>query len=198
MANFSRPGSIDFSIDTFNSGSDLLLVPVIGGNVGIGTNNPLDKLTIVGNVNASGCYELAKGTKLGGTCGSGRAYKTNEQEFQVDWNKFMGVKIKTYNWINDTIVIGRENIGVLNPLTNKIEMVEVDERLQLGKGEQLGFIYEDVLPYYPERTNNENGIPKVIYDLNWMFENRKAIQELKTENDLLKEDLCSLGIARWC
>ena len=77
-------------------------------------------------------------------------------------------------------------------------MVEVDDRLQLGTGEQLGFIYEDVLPYYPERTKNESGILKINYDLNWMFENRKAIQELKTENDLLKEDLCSLGIARWC
>ncbi len=26
----------------------------------------------------------------------------------------------------------------------------------------------------------------------------EAIQELKAENDLLKQDLCSLGIERWC
>jgi hypothetical protein len=26
----------------------------------------------------------------------------------------------------------------------------------------------------------------------------EAIQELKAENEMLKEDLCSLGIERWC
>ena len=139
------------------------------GNVGIGTTSPADKLTVVGDVNVSGCFQLSNGTIIGGSCVSGREYKMNEQNITIDWDKFNSVSSKSWDWKDKNIIVGNNTI-------------DVDTK---GRG----FIYEDVVINYPERVSIVDGVKRVLYGFDWVFDNRNAIQELKRENELLKDRL---------
>jgi hypothetical protein len=59
LASFG--GSGDFSIDAVGVSGGRLIVKE-GGNVGVGNNNPGDKLSVAGTVSASGGYKFADGT----------------------------------------------------------------------------------------------------------------------------------------
>ncbi len=60
-----------------------------------------------------------------------------------------------------------------------------------------GVIAQEVLNVAPEMVSlGEDGYYKVKEVNKWKLV--RAIQELKGENDLMKEDLCSLGVKRWC
>jgi len=51
----------DFSIDT-NASDNSFYIEGAAGNVGIGTNNPSEKLTVVGNINATGDLSVRSGS----------------------------------------------------------------------------------------------------------------------------------------
>jgi hypothetical protein len=59
LASFG--GSGDFSIDAVGVNGGRLIVKE-GGNVGVGTNNPGDKLSVAGTVSASGGFKFADGS----------------------------------------------------------------------------------------------------------------------------------------
>lgn len=167
-------------------------------------------LEIIGNVNITGCYELANGTIIGGSCVSGREYKENEQDLIFNWDDFNSVNPKTWDWKQDSINITKTREEqtyeeVFNKTTNQTELipngtiiVEYIEVVNLNTKPE-GFVYEDVIINYPDRVNVIDGIKRVIYGFDWVFENRNAIQELKKENDLLKSELCKKDPTYiWC
>lgn len=158
---------IDFRIEGDND-ANLIYGDAGNDKVGIGTSTPADKLTVVGDINVSGCIEEDDGTLIGGTCISGRDYKMNEQKVIIDWDKFNSVSPKTWDWKQSSMIVENKTIN-LN--TN-------------GRG----FIYEDILVNYPERTKIEDGVKKVVYGFDWVLDNRNAIQELKQENTELKQE----------
>lgn len=174
------------------------------GNVGIGTILPVDALTVVGDINISGCIEEDDGTLIGGTCVSGREYKENEINLVVNWTKFNSVSAKSWDWKQDFItipktreILNEERVEILVDESKDNETIVIysyhnytlyyNETIYLSYN--TGFIFEDVERAYPGRVKEVDGIKRVNYGFTWTLDNRNAIQELKKENDLLKARL---------
>ncbi|GIW67819.1 MAG: hypothetical protein KatS3mg096_687 [Candidatus Parcubacteria bacterium] len=178
------------------------------GNVGIGTTTPTAKLTVVGDVNITGCYTLSNGTIVGGSCVSDITTKKNIQEYNVSLNKLLLLSPKRFEYKNTSILAGvksylectedtfDENGSLLSKgtCTNKTENIYYT----FPSGIQKGFLADDVASMYPEWVEtDEFGFKRVIYGINWIIElwkqnqeQQKQINQLQTQISLLKGELC--------
>ncbi len=89
---------------------------------------------------------------------------------------------------------GLDAIMKLNPISFNWK-----NREDMGNKRSLGFTAEEMNKIIPEVVEyNETGQPFGIDYNKLTVPLTKAIQELKTENDLMKESLCKLGEIQWC
>ena len=137
-------------------------------NVGIGVQDPLDKLHVAGDIRVgtgtTGCVKDADATVLTGTCSSDRRLKKNITPF------------------------GRalDDVGRLQPVHFRWRTDEYPER-HFGASETFGLIAQDVEQVLPELvTTDEQGYKAVRYNALPMLM-LQAIKDLKAENDQLKE-----------
>ena len=137
-------------------------------------------LIVKGDINVTGCIQEDDGTLIGGTCISGREYKENEVNLTINWSQFNGVVPKTWTWKEGELVVQK---------SRQIDgrTYYYNETIKLSY--ESGFIYEDVLQYYPERTTNEFGLKQVEYDFNWLLDVRTAVQDLFKWNTQQDDDI---------
>ena len=83
---------------------------------------------------------------------------------------------------------------VIKDCSNHIE--DINENLDVNP---RGFIADEVQLVYPERVVEENGIKKIVYGFDWIFDlwdgfqqHDDRIVELESENELLKASVCKL------
>jgi len=162
------------------SGSDVVFTG--DGKVGIGTTSPSDVLTVVGNVNVSGCVELSNGTIIGGSCVSDISTKDKVKDYNINVSKLLLLSPKEFEYKNTSVLAGvkKYNITETNETTNKTTTKEITENVYYNfpSGVQKGFIADEVALIYPEFVEtDEYGFKRVIYGQNWIFEIWKQNQE---------------------
>ena len=174
----SRP---DYLVKIGNTAKTITIAA--DGNVGIGTTTPNDALDVVGDVDATGCFQTGDSTNVGGVCVSDRRLKYNIQPLAGSLEKMLKLRPVTYVWRPEFIgVHGRE-------------------------GEELGLIAQEVEAVLPELVlEKDDGFKRVKYDISLdlhiiqaikeffgMFEERSSevdrkIASLEQENRALKDE----------
>ena len=142
----------------------------IGGEVGIGTTEPLDLLDVRGDIRVgfgtTGCVKDADATILTGTCSSDRRFKKDITPFGRALEKIASLQPVNFYWRADEY-------------TDK----------HFGTAETYGLIAQDVEKVLPELvTTDDQGYKAVRYSALPMHM-LQAIKDLKAENDELKERL---------
>lgn len=151
LQNTSTVGNYVSSIMTWNH----------NGDVGIGTSTPQNKLNVVGDINVTGCYYLANGTILGGTCVSDISQKNNVNNLTVNKDALMGINAINFTYKDSS----------------------------LPQVTQEGFSAEEVQKYYPNRVTNDNGTLKVNYDFQWVIDLWNQNQNQQKEIDSLNKKI---------
>lgn len=200
----------NFRIWDSTAGADRLNINP-SGFVGIGTISPADRLTIFGDVNISGCYQLYNGTTIGGSCISDIRTKKNLSNYSINLNNLLSLSPKEFNYKDTKIFAGTRIYYECNngsspyssPTGNKNEVcIERTEEIyyDFPAGTQKGFIADEVEQYYPEFVSlDEFGFKKVTYGFNWVFELWKQNQEQQKQINLLKSELCFFNsLLSWC
>ena len=182
-----------------------------GGNVGIGVTDPVTKLEVVTRSNTPlRVYRKTTDTIQNLLTLHSDVTSTENLKWRVEADG---------DTISDTgSYTSDERIKInINPITNALDIImqlkPVSHEYIEGwtkPGIRYSFIAQDVEKVLPELVRDDGlDAPQFLKDQgiltvkalrynDFIAINTKAIQELKAENDLLKEDLCSLGIARWC
>jgi hypothetical protein len=130
---------------------------------------------LIGKLTDSGAYplqvsgEICETTAGTSACSSDARLKENILPLNNGLDLIMNLKPKTFNFIGSS-----RNVA--------------------------GFIAQDINITNPDWIIKHDSDEYITFDDKGYLQTGivKAIQELKVENDLLKEDLCSLGIKRWC
>ena len=153
----------------------------VHGNVGIGTSDVSHKLRLLDDTT------------------------TNETVFVIsdsDTSCYYTANSGTPTCSSDARL--KENIVSAGNILEDIMKFEVREFDYRAGGEGYGVIAQEVLEHNPERVSIGDDDYYMVEGFSG-WELLKGIQELKTENDalkddneMMKEDLCSLGIQRWC
>lgn len=158
------------------------------GNIGIGTTGADDALDVVGDVDATGCFQVNNSTNVGGTCISDRRFKTNIQPLETTMEQLTKLTPVQYDW--------------------KKEYAHIHKR----SGNELGLIAQEVEKVYPDMIKtNKKGIKHINYDISLtlrvinalkdfyskFLSTERDIEKLKAENDalrtqidLIKEEMC--------
>lgn len=156
-------------------------------NVGINTTSPNDALDVVGDVDATGCFQTDNSTNVGGTCVSDRRLKEQIKPLDNTLERLLSLRPVTYVW--------------------RPEYFEVHKR----EGQELGLIAQEVEKVFPELVvEKEDGYKRVKYDISLslyiiqsikeffgIYEEDKKVQgrkiaSLEEENNLLKEEVESV------
>ncbi|MSO21576.1 MAG: tail fiber domain-containing protein [Acidobacteria bacterium] len=133
-----------------------------GGNVGIGTAAPVERLHVAGNIRVNGCIGDAA-VVIGGVCISDIRYKKNIEPLTASLAKIAALRPVTYNWRAE----------------------EFPEK-HFGPARSFGLIAQEVEQVLPEMVvTDEQGYKAVNYSQLPLY-SIQAIKELKTENDALK------------
>src|SRR6266540_521550 len=140
-----------------------------GGNVGIGTLSPSDKLHVTGEIRVNSCVKDSGGAAIAGTCAS-------DARFKKDVMPFGGV---------------RHALTALQPVHYYWRAAEFPER-HFGNSRAYGLIAQDVEEVLPELVvTDEDGYKAVNYSKLPLL-TIQAVKELKAENDLLKDRVAEL------
>ena len=201
-----------FEISSWDGSSDVerLVIDNVG-NVGINITNPNNMLSVFqsatgfpvliqneGNNNDRDVLNLQGGadtntahTWVNLLDGDG----TQIGEIVGDGDNTLSYSSASDERMKENIVDAKDGLGIINKLQPRyFNMITRPEKMKFGLIAQETQI---VFPEAVHKPENENGT--------WMMDNSKivpvlisAIQEMSVEINLLKEDLCSLGIERWC
>lgn len=159
------------SFDGASTLTDNILVMVrSGGNIGLGTLNPADRLDVAGDIRVgtgtTGCVKDADATVIAGTCSSDRRLKKSITPFGRALEKVASLQPVHFYWRAD----------------------QYPDRA-FGRSESFGLIAQDVEEVLPELvTVDEQGYKAVRYHALPMHL-LQAIKDLKAENDDLKRRL---------
>jgi len=239
--------------------------------VGTGELRVLGDLNVTGNVYATGCFQLNNGTIIGGACISDAQFKNNIQDDDINISKMKSIKVKTFDWINETVKTGEEQyeecfetnvkekkcktetqcswqlVGkYYQEVCSDVEICNdenkktCDERIEnqceyepkydenntlLGYEKKCkditvyenceddvietcetktkdifinldstprGFIADEVQEIYPDRVVEENGVKKVIYGWDWIFDLWDGFQQHNDRITELEASVCLL------
>ncbi len=175
VASFGGNGA--FHIDDITTGTGGRLTVLENGNVGIGNNNPPEKLNVNGNValllaSAGSTQVCQNGSFRLSTCSSSLRYKQNINEFRSGLELIQRLRPITFDWKD----------------TNKPDMGLVAE--EVAEVEPLLVTYND--------TGEVEGIK---YDrvgvvlINAVKEQQAQIERLTQEIETLKKLICASGQA---
>ncbi|HEV8588061.1 MAG TPA: tail fiber domain-containing protein [Pyrinomonadaceae bacterium] len=139
------------------------------GNVGIGTQGPLDRLHVFGDIRVgvtgtNGCLKNNNGGTIVGTCSSDLRFKRDLVPFGQVLNKLTRLQPKYYFW----------------------RAAEFPQK-QFGAAREAGLVAQEVEQVLPELVSaDEQGYKQVDYSkLPLML--LQAVKDLKAENDQLKQ-----------
>ena len=158
------------------------------GNIGIGTSTPTYPLEVVGNVSGISIWSDGNVSATG--------YITRTSVFDKESSPFNFIKDADYYLDSKTNEIDHSKFygyagefEVTDYLKPEIELYE--EEVLDEKGIIINVTKERIIyPYKIIKEGVELGMEIDVL--------RQAVYELNEEGKLLKEDLCSLGISRWC
>ncbi|MDP7506026.1 MAG: tail fiber domain-containing protein [Candidatus Woesearchaeota archaeon] len=139
------------------------------GNVGIGDSSPDYGLDVVDDINSDDCFREA-GAQVAGTCTSDIRLKKNIKPLQGSLDKILELEPVEFEW--------KEGIDELGGTIRYVE------------GRQVGLVAQDVEPVLPHLVHERNGYLSVEYNLEMQMMLVNAIQELKEENQELKQLIC--------
>ena len=139
------------------------------GNVGIGAKDPGYGLDVVDDINSDDCFREA-GAQVAGTCTSDIRLKKNIKPLQGSLDKILELEPVEFEW--------KEGIDELGGTIRYVE------------GRQVGLVAQDVEPVLPHLVHERNGYLSVEYNLEMQMMLVNAIQELKEENQELKQLIC--------
>ena len=145
------------------------------GEIGIGTNNPNDALDVVGDIDATGCVQTGDTGAIGGACVSDARLKKNIRYLSHSLEKIAALRPAHFQWLKEAFP---------------------ERKRPANSREETGLIAQDVERVLPQlvKTGNE-GIKKVVYDIELQMHMIQAIKELKVRNDNLKAESASLKAA---
>ncbi|MEK2645790.1 tail fiber domain-containing protein [Bdellovibrio sp. BCCA] len=104
-----------------------------GGNVGIGTTAPSEKLHVVGNLRVQGSTDCTLGGGSGATnCTSDRRLKTNIKEIPNALAKILSLRGVEFDWNEKALSPGRHDIGVIAQEVEKVFPTTVIENPDSG------------------------------------------------------------------
>jgi len=165
VASFGGFG--DFQIDSNGTAGGRLLVRE-SGNVGIGTTNPPDFLSVhgdirVGTLGTNGCLKNNQGGTIAGTCSSDLRFKRDITPFPNLLNKVAQLRPVHYYW----------------------RAAEFPEK-HFGNAQAYGLVAQEVEQVLPELVSeDEQGYKQIDYSKLPLLL-LQAVKELKAESDQLK------------
>ncbi len=160
-------GNIDaIGIANSYAGGAIVLTPGSGGAVGIKDATPDYGLDVVDDINSDDCFREA-GAQVAGTCASDERLKKNIHPLNNSLNQIMQLKPVEFEW--------KEGIDKLGGTIRYVE------------GRQVGLIAQDVQKVLPHLVEEKNGYLSVEYNLEMQMMLINAMQELKAENEDLKQ-----------
>ncbi len=154
-----------YSMTVFNPASLGNTIYTQQGYVGINMADPNDALDVVGDVDATGCYETDNGVLVGGTCISDVRLKKNIKPMEDSLHKICKLKPVTYEY--------REHL----------------DKVPAKSGAGVGLIAQEVKKVLPQLVKtDEKGYKRVVYGLELQMHMIAAIRELKAEMDAIKAE----------
>ena len=165
VASFGGFG--DFQIDSNGTTGGRLLVRE-NGNVGIGTTNPPDRLSVLGDIRVgtlgtNGCIKRNDGNTIAGTCSSDVRFKRDITSFPNLLNKVAQLRPVHYYWRAAEF-----------PLKH------------FGDAQAYGLVAQEVEQVLPELVSeDEQGYKQIDYSKLPLLL-LQAVKELKAESDQLK------------
>lgn len=160
-------GSGDWYIRSADGAGKVILQDT-GGNVGVGTNSPSDKLHVSGDIRVgtgtTGCVKDANGTVIAGVCSSDLRLKKDILPFHGVLTRLVKLQPVHFRWRSQE-----------HPQKALVDSLS------------FGLIAQDVEQVVPELvTEGEDGFKLVRYN-KLPFLMLQAIKELKAENDALQK-----------
>ena len=165
VASFGGFG--DFQIDSNGTVGGRLLVRE-NGNVGIGTTNPSDRLSVLGDIrvgtlDTNGCIKRNDGNSIAGTCSSDVRFKRDITPFPSLLYRVTQLRPVHYYW----------------------RAAEFPEK-HFGNAQAYGLVAQEVEQVLPELVSqDEQGYKQIDYSKLPLLL-LQAVKELKAENDQLK------------
>ena len=145
---------------TADLGSDARFAIETGGNVGIGTSVPDDKLDVAGDIRvgtgSTGCVKDADGSVIAGTCSSDERLKDNITQAGSVLNNFSDLRFVTYNWNQQA----------------------QDEYAYGTEASQYGLVADEVADLFPELVHEDDNNYKTLDYSTLNLYSMKAVQEL--------------------
>ncbi len=143
------------------------------GDVGIGTTSPDDALDVIGDVDATGCFQNNNTGTIGGTCVSDRRLKQDIIPLRDSLTRLLQLRPVTYIW--------------------RPEFSDISKR----SGSEIGLIAQEVQEIFPDMVvEKKDGYKRVKYDIGlqlYMVQAFKDFYELFEEtNDRQDRAISSL------
>lgn len=176
-------GAAGTSVTDFST--KLFVAP--GGNVGVGTTAPSEKLHVVGNLRVQGSTDCTLGNGAGGTnCSSDARLKENIRPIPYALDKVISLQGVEFDWNQKSLSYGRHDIGVIAQDVEKVfpTAVMTDKNSGYKKVDYavlVAPVIQAIKELYIRITGQDRELASV----------KQEVSELRKENEALKAYLCA-------